>query len=82
MTLLLHPVLRLAVHETGELECLSPWFVAVTFDPAFLARADGHRLEIRGDEVTLRCTNGGAVYQLGPVDALGHRPGRLVRSWR
>ena len=78
---LAHPVLRFAVHETGELQVLSAWFPQVAFDEAILAMVDGRRLTLRGDEITFRCANGGATYALGPMTDIGIRIGALLRSW-
>lgn len=75
------PALLFAVHEDGTLELLSPWFPRVAFAVEALARADGRRMTLDGDWLTLRCTNGGAVYALGPTDEDGTRIGMLVRSW-
>lgn len=75
------PVLRFAIRETGALEVISPWFPFIAVGRDLLARADGRRLAVQGDELTIRCTNGGATYALEPVDARGVRAGRLIRSW-
>ena len=80
-TLIDSPVLRFAVHENGSLEHLGPWFPWVAFSQELLATADGRRLALKGGDLTITCTNGGAVYALGGVDALGVRAGRLLRSW-
>lgn len=74
------PVLRFAIHEDGAWEHLDAWFPFVAFTREILARADGWRLAVRGDELVFTCTNGGAVYALGPLTD-GVRAGRLVRSW-
>ena len=79
--LLTAPVLRFAVHEDGAYEIVSPWFPRVGFTTDLLTRADGRRLMVRSDELTITCTNGGAVYALAAADALGVRAGRLLRSW-
>ena len=76
--------LSFAVHETGAIEVTSPWHPHVWFGPEQLAAAagdGGRRLEIAGDVLTIRCTNGGAAYALGPADPSGVRPARLLRSW-
>ena len=78
---LTHPVLRFAVHETGALEVLSPWFPQVAFSEEILALVDGRRLTLRGDEITFQCANGGATYALGPMTEVGIRIGALLRSW-
>ena len=78
---LAHPVLSFAIHETGALEIISPWFPHVLFPEDLLARADGQRLVLRGDELTIHCTNGGATYALALADDSGLRAGRLLRSW-
>ena len=78
---LVRPLLRFAVHEDGSLEVLSPWFPLVAFATDLLTQADGQRILVRDDEVTIRCANGGAIYALGPSNACGTRPGRLLRSW-
>lgn len=77
---LVRPLLRFAVHEDGSLEVLSPWFPLVAFSTDLLAQADGRRILVRGDEVTVRCANGVATYALGPVDESGLRAGRLLRA--
>ena len=80
----LHPSLRFAMHEDGSLELLSPtWFPFISIAQECLDVADGRRLEVRGDELTIRCAGGrGAVYALGPVDEMaGLRGGRLLRAW-
>ena len=75
------PVLRFAVHETGKLQVLSPWFPQVAFSEEILALVDGRRLTLRGDEITFHCANGGATYALGPMTDIGVRIGALLRSW-
>ena len=47
-----------------------------------VAAYGGRRLALRGDDLEIRCTNGGALYQLGLADRHGFRRGRLLRSWR
>lgn len=79
-TSLPRPIMRFAVHETGALERLGPWFICVAFPPDLLSRADGQRIEVRGDEVTIRCSNGSATYALSPPGPDRIRPGRLLRS--
>jgi len=74
------PTLRFAVHEDGAIERLSTWFPSVAFDQDLLARADGKRLRLRGDELEIHCTNGGATYALGLLTN-GIRVGRLARAW-
>lgn len=81
MILLTTPILRFAVHEDGAYERVSPWFPLVGFTTDLLACADGRRLTVRGDELTIACTNGGATYALAAADAFGVRAGRLLRSW-
>ena len=81
MILITAPILRFAVHEDGTYEVISPWFPLVGFTRELLTRADGRRLSVRGDELTITCTNGGAIYALAAADALGVRAGRLLRSW-
>ena len=81
VTTLIVPALTFAVHEDGSLEVTSPWFPHVAFAQGVLARCDGRRFILRGDEVEFRCTNGGALYSLAPADAFGIRAGHLIRSW-
>ena len=81
MTVALVPALTFAVHEDGSLEVTSPWFPHVAFAQEVLARCDGRRFILRGDEVEFRCTNGGALYALAAGDANGVRAGRLLRTW-
>jgi len=76
------PRLTFAVHEDGSLEVTSPWFPAILIHRDVVATADGRRLVLRGDDLEIRCTNGGALYQLGLADRHGFRRGRLLRSWR
>lgn len=80
-TVLPRPALRFAIHEDGSWEVISPWFPIVLFAPGILARADGRRLILRGGEIELRCTNGGAIYGLTAFRLDGCRLGRLLRSW-
>lgn len=73
--------LRFATHDDGTLVLLGGWWPDVRFTEEFLAAADGRRLEIRGDEVQIHCTNADATYTLGPRGAAdGSRAGHLVRS--
>jgi len=81
ITTLPRPALRFAIHEDGTWEVLSPWFPIVLFAPDVLARADGRRLIIRGEELEMRCTNGGAHYRLTGMRLDGCCLGRLIRSW-
>ena len=82
MRVLANPELTFAIHEDGTLEVLTAWYPRVLFTPGVLARADGRRLVTRGDEVEIRCTNGRAVYALGPPDAAGARYGCLMEETR
>ena len=76
------PALFFAVHDDGTLEVLTPWPPVATFSLDALAAADGRRLIVGEDWVTIHCTNGGATYGLGPVSEwLGVRGARLLRSW-
>lgn len=79
--LLLLPTLAFSVNEDGTLRVLSPWYQSVAFSPGVLAHADGRRVALRGDELIVRCTNGGAAYALGEADEVGARVGTLLRSW-
>lgn len=81
MRVLVRPALRFAVHETGEIEHLSPWFPFVAFDRDFLDRADGRRVTVRGGTVEFHCTNGRAVYLLEPDVGQDPRAGRLLDTW-
>ena len=81
MPTLLAPVLQFAVHEDGTWENVSGWLPLLAVTADLLARADGRRLKVRGDELTFYCTNGGATYALGHEDGRGGCVGRLVRSW-
>jgi len=80
-TLLPRPALRFAIHEDGSWEVISPWFPIVLFAPDVLARADGRRLIVQGEDIELRCTNGGARYRLTSMRLDGARLCRLMRSW-
>lgn len=83
MAVATRPVLNFAVHEDGTLEVLSLWFPLVEFSDEVLALADGYRLILRGDELTIRCANGEATYALGRRDEhTASRAGRLLRAWR
>jgi len=77
------PELRFAVHEDGEYEVLSAWHPVVAFERALLERArqGDRRLALRGDELEIFCTNGGATYALEP-ELSGYQIGRLATSWR
>ena len=81
ITTLPRPALRFAIHEDGTWEVISPWFPIVLFAPAVLARADGRRLIVQGEDIELRCTNGGARYRLTSMRLDGARLCRLMRSW-
>ena len=70
-----------AVYDTGALEVQSPWLPWLRFTSAFLAAADGRRVILRGDEVEIRCANGGAIYALGDRDGDDCRAGALLRAW-
>ena len=78
---LVGPVLIFSVHEDGSLAVRSPWFPFVFFSRESLARTDGNRIRLEGDDLVIFCTNGGARYRLGLEDASG-RHGRLVESCR
>lgn len=74
--------MHFAVSDTGALTLCSPWLPSVVFTEAFLAAADNRRVIVRGDEVEVRCTNGGATYALSPVEhGSGCRAGTLLRAW-
>ena len=75
------PTMVFAIRDTGALDVLSPWLPSLTFTRAFVAVADGRRVVVRGDELTIRCTNGGATYALAAADADGMRLGTLLRAW-
>ena len=79
--LLIPAVISFAVHDTGALMLQSPWLPWLRFTGAFLAYADGRRVTVRGDEVTILCSNGAATYALGSSDADGCRSGSLIRAW-
>ena len=79
--LLLQLSVSFAVADTGALFVQSPWLPWLRFTPAFLAAADGRRVILRGDEVEIRCANGGAVYALGDRDEGETRLGGLLRAW-
>ena len=79
--LLTWPALSFTIHDDGTLAVRSPWHPCVLFTDDLIGRADGHRLTLRADELTIRCTNGGAVYALEPSEFPGLRVGRLLRSW-
>ena len=76
-----YPTLSFATHEDGAREVVSPWFPFIVIADAAIAQADARRLILRGDELTFRCTNGGATYALTPPDAAGGRAGRLLSRW-
>ena len=69
------------VRDTGALELCTPWLPLIAFTPEFLSRADGRRVAVRGDEVTIRCCNAAATYALGPMRADGMRAGTLLSAW-
>ena len=77
------PTLQFTVHDDGTWAVASPWHPVVPFAQSFLSHpieeARG-RFAVRGDELSIRCTNGGAVYALGPLDG-GSRRGVLMRAW-
>ena len=75
------PTLDFTIHDDGTLHLVSPWYQIVAFAVEALARADGRRVAVRGDEVMIRCTNGRALYALGAVREPGFRWGVLVRTW-
>lgn len=82
MATLTIPTLSFLIHDDGTWAVCAPWPSVVVFTDDLLARADGRRLSVLGDEVTIRCTNGGAVYALVcPVGPTGVRAGRLLRIW-
>ena len=74
------PVLQFGVREDGTLEVLSDWLPVVTFSDEILARADGRRLIVRGDERESRCVNGSATYALTRDRGEKTFTGRLLRS--
>ena len=74
-------VMAFAVADTGALVVCSPWLPWLRFSAAFLTAADGRRVVMRGDEVEIRCSNGGATYALGPTDDQDSRAGQLLRAW-
>ena len=75
------PAMTFVIHDTGALAVCSPWLPWLRFTRAFLASADGRRVILRGDEVEIRCSNGGAVYALGAIDDEESRAGQLLRAW-
>mgnify|MGYP001583448609 CR=1 FL=1 len=75
------PAMTFVIHDTGALAVCSPWLPWLRFTRAFLASADGRRVILRGDEVEIRCSNGGALYALGALDDEGVRAGQLLRAW-
>lgn len=88
MTVLAVPILQFAIHEDGSLAVLSPWYPQIVVAQHLLDVADGQRIAVRGDELTFRCTNGGAVYALdapdlrvSQMDGSLLRTGHLLRSW-
>ena len=81
MMLLLSRTMHFAVADTGALVICSPWLPWLRFTSAFLAAADGRRIVLRGDEVEIRCANGGAIYALGALDDEDTRAGQLLRAW-
>lgn len=88
-SLLLVPILQFAIHDDGTLAVLSPWHPQIIITQHLLDVADWRRVEVQGDEVTFRCTNGGATYVLDPPDMretsawrVGQMDGRLLRSAR
>ena len=75
------PTMVFAIRDTGALDVLSPWLPFLAFTCEFVAVADGRRVVVRGDELTILCTNGGATYALSAADADGMRRGTLLRAW-
>ena len=81
MAILSLSVMAFAVYDTGALAVCSPWLPWLRFTSAFLGAADWRRVILRGDEVEIRCSNGGATYALGAIDDQGCRAGQLLRAW-
>ena len=73
--------MHFSVSDTGALVVCSPWLPWLRFTSAFLAAADGRRVILRGDEIEIRCSNGGATYALGAADDQDCRAGQLLRAW-
>ena len=73
--------LPLGIRDTGALERLGPWPGVTAFTLAWLAEADGRRVALRGDELTIYCINGAATYVLSPGDNDQTWRGTLARAW-